>query len=108
MPDMLDREKVLKLLKQRRNFLYKVYKQNKNSIAAAHHLEALETTEEIYEMIADMPYDCTTQVGEWELACEGTEENRYWCSCCKGKGGTFGGPTPPPFEFCPHCGAKMV
>ena len=57
MPDMLDREKVLKLLKQRRNFLFKVYEQNKNSIAAAHHLEALETTEEIYEMIAEMPYE---------------------------------------------------
>lgn len=59
MPDMLDREKVLNLLKQRRDFLYKVYEQNKTGIAAAHHLEALETTEEIYEMIADMPYEKT-------------------------------------------------
>ena len=62
MPDMLDREKVLNLLKQRRDFLYKVYKQNKNSIAAAQHLEALETTEEIYEMIAEMPYEKTEPV----------------------------------------------
>lgn len=56
MKRLIDRAEVLNLLKQRRDFLYKVYKQNKNSIAAAQHLEALETTEEIYDMISEMPY----------------------------------------------------
>lgn len=43
------------------------------------------------------------KTGEWVHA-EG-EEDLFWCSVCKDRGGTW--PGPPPFEFCPHCGAKM-
>ena len=55
--DTLDRDKVLDLLRQRRDFLNKVYEQNRMSSLNLVHREALETTEEIYEMIADMPYE---------------------------------------------------
>lgn len=43
------------------------------------------------------------KTGEWVHA-EG-EEDLYWCSACRDRGGTW--PGPPPFEYCPHCGAKM-
>ena len=43
------------------------------------------------------------KTGEWVHA-EG-EEDLFWCSVCKDRGGTW--PGPPPFEYCPHCGAKM-
>ena len=45
----------------------------------------------------------TPKTGEWVHA-EG-EEDLFWCSVCKDRGGTW--PGPPPFEYCPHCGAKM-
>lgn len=79
--DILNRDKVLDLLKQRRNFLYKVYEQNKNSIAAAHHLEALETTEEIYEMIADMPYTTIACCKDYKYGCAVEVDGKEWIYC---------------------------
>lgn len=45
------------------------------------------------------------KTGEWVHAEANGDEDRFWCSVCKDRGGTW--PGPPPFEFCPHCGAKM-
>ena len=43
--------------------------------------------------------------GEWVHAEANGDEDRFWCSVCRDRGGTW--PGPPPFEYCPHCGAKM-
>ena len=45
------------------------------------------------------------KTGEWVHAEANGDEDRFWCSVCKDRGGTW--PGPPPFEYCPHCGAKM-
>ena len=103
---VLDREKVLRLLKDRREFLFNVYEQNKNSIAASKHLEALETTEEIYWMIADMP-DAESKPGKWQVAYVEDGKTMWECSNCKGHGSAWPGELPPPFEYCPNCGAHM-
>lgn len=60
----------------------------------------LENDQEDGDMDINVP---VKEPGEWVHA-EG-EEDLFWCSVCKDRGGTW--PGPPPFEFCPHCGAKM-
>ena len=103
----IDREAALKLLKDRRNFLFRVWQEHQSSGAADLHLEALENTEAIYEMIADMPYR-EEKEGRWVLKrVEPDGEFKWECSECMEYGGEWSGLTPPPFEYCPHCGTKM-
>ena len=104
---LIDKGNLIKLLRERRNYLYKVWDENRDSPIANLHRAKLEEAEEVYWIIADTSPVGLRKVGRWELASDVDEGDRFWCSCCRDKGGTWSGPTPPPFEFCPHCGAEM-
>ena len=45
--------------------------------------------------------------GRWDIKYIENDEPHWGCSVCGDRGGTWPGDTPPPFEYCPHCGARI-